>query len=262
MQEQQVSQPGNDEDLGIQIAVYRGRGLCRSDVWQFWLPGFGAVLAPLGYGVWRSSYAYMHYGPVAAEFWSRPWYLLATFSVAVFALLGLYRISLSRRLVAVHKNGLLLRQGLLRVRRLPWTDLAGIAAGTVQDRFLGLALRTAHSAILYPGAGRPVRLDGSLQALPELVSRIKASLYPRLLPRMQQAFSAGQWLYFGPIAIQREGLRLDRQRFRWEEIDRVAVQAGYLVVELQDRPKKKRVLLSKIPNFELLLQIISQGVTS
>lgn len=254
--------PANE--LGPLIASYRGRRPGWLDVWTWILPGAAAVLAPAVYGQWRASYAYTNYGPVAAQFWSQPWYAASALALAVLAVLFLTRWMRWMRRVDVHQEGLHLRLSPLRSQKLPYSALAGIATDTIQERFLHLPLRTAYRAILFPSTGRPVRLDDSLTGLPELVTRVKASLYPRLIPTLEAEFQRGQWLRFGPLVVHQQELRLGRQRVRWQAVERLSVQAGCLVVELKNpspgvQRSTLKIPVANVPNFEILLQLIQQG---
>ncbi len=265
-----------DPELGALVAVYR-RPPFRQ--WGLLIPGFLCVLAPAGYGLWRADYAYTHFGPVAAGQWSRPWFLLATVALAAFILLVIARTLAARRLVAVFQEGLLVKPGPFRSRKLRWEHIAGIASESTQEHFLNLPMKTRQRALLYPTLGKPVRIRDDLEKLPELVSRVKASLYPRLLPRLNESFRAGQWLYFGPLAVQKQSLHIGSRRPRtprrpqpsesaspkgsipWSRVERLTVRSGRLMVELHDHAPY-RIPVAKIPNLELLLQIIQQEVST
>jgi hypothetical protein len=51
------------------------------------------------------------------------------------------------------------------------------------------------------------------------------------------------------------------QTIPWEKLRSVDVVSGFLVVELSDYSRRK-LPVSKIPNIELLLQLIQQGVNT
>lgn len=268
-----------EPDLGPLLDTYRGRPLGRGDLLSLVLPGALVVLAPLAWGVWRYQSAYSTYGPAAAEAWSQDWFWLSGLLLVAFLAVLLRRVLLARRFVAVHKAGL--RLNLPAGRLLPfahpyslrWEQIAGIATETVQERFLGLDLGLTQRAVLYPSLGRPRRLDGSLQRQPELVSRLKAGLYPRLLPGLSERLKAGQWLWFGPLDIQGQALRLPpawpaaRPEVPWSQVRQIGVQAGYLTIEWNDPPVQNRsrnrplrIAVSQIPNLEILLQLVRQGI--
>ena len=248
-------------DLGPLVDLYQGRALGWRDVGTLFLPGLLAVLVPLAGGLWRANYAFSHFGPVAAEAWSSPWYILSSLALVVFTLLVAYRLMLAGTTVALHQRGLLLKLAPFNTRRLAWEQLSGIASQSVQERFLTRPLRSYHEALLIPAAGRPVRLPPQMQRLPELISRIKAALYPRLLPALQSGFDSGQWVFFGPVIIQQESLLVRGRKTAWEQVERILVRQGCLVVEFRgDSQPPQSIPLSQIPNVELLLQLMQQAV--
>jgi hypothetical protein len=244
------------------IASYRCRPLRLLSLVGILLLGGLAVAAPLLYGYYRAQYALQYYGPVAAQVWTRPWWLLAGLAfVAALALL-LLRLFEHRKRVEVHANGLVV--ALSRRQFLPWDNLSGIASGVTQTRFLGLPLSTRYQATLYPGMGKPLRLRRTVENLPELLTQSKAALYPRLLSRLEEAFSDGRELYFGSLRVDREELQItDRKPVQppipWEKVRCIAVQSGWLVVETEPG-ESTRLPVAEIPNLELMLQIIQSGV--
>lgn len=255
--------PPSPKSLGPQVADYRSRPFSRRSSKAVLVLGVLAVLAPLFYGLYRAQYAAAKYGPVAAQHWSRPWYLLSGLAFLVLCLVLLIGLVRGQRYVAVHKYGLRIR--LSRRKQYAWADLSGVSTGVVQTRLFGTALRTQHQAVLYPTVDPPVKLDNLLEDLPELLTRIKANLYPRLLPGMRQAFKEGKTLYFGPVAIRRDELLVEdhdgkSRLIPWSEIDSINVQAGMLVITNQKKAKI-RLPVARVPNLELLLQIIQSGVT-
>lgn len=251
--------PSRPGDL---IASYRCRPLRWGELLGLILIIGMAISAPLLYGYYRAQYASAYYGPVAARMWSRPWYLLTGLALIVSLALIVYRLFERRRHIDVHANGLLL--ALSGKKFIPWTSLSGVASGAVQARFLGIPLATRYQAILYPAVGKPVRLDGTLDNLPELLTQVKARLYPRMLAACLKAFSQGQRLYFGNISINQAELRVtdgtpSLRNLPWGNIHRIRVESGLLVIE-SENDKAIQMPVAEIPNLELLLQIIHTGV--
>lgn len=248
--------------LGAQISVYRGRMFpgrgARIALWV----GILAILAPLAYGFYRAQYATAYYGPVAARFWSRPWYLLAAVSAVILLLWLLIRLVRSRRYVAVHQNGVRVR--LSRRQQYAWSSLSGVATGVIQVRMLGIPLYHRYRAELFPTLGSAICLDDTLEDLPELLTQVKARLYPRLLRSMRSAFEAGERVYFGPLVIQQEALRLEENdstplTIPWTQVHSVNIEAGMLVIDAEEN-RRIRLPVARVPNIELLLQIIQTGV--
>ena len=237
-----------------------------SDAVTLILPGSLGVLTPLLYGLARARYGFINYGPVAADHWSRPWYLLATIAYLIFTFVAISRIRASRRYIAVYERGLVLNLG--RKNILGWDEVAGVTTESVRNQFLGISSRPYVQGTIYPNIGKPVRLDNAIQNLPELLTILKAKLYPRLLPHLQSNLRSGQWLHFGLLAIQHKGIKLLKkhkpnraQPIPWSQITHINIESGFLVVELSDRPRLK-LPVSQIPNIELLLQLIKMGVNS
>jgi hypothetical protein len=243
------------------VASYRWRPLRRFELLALLLLGALAVFLPLAYGYLRMQYAATNYGPAAAQAWSQPWYALSGAAVLCALILFLLRWMASRRRVAVHQRGLVLAAS--RKKFIPWSELEGVAFGSTQTHFLGIPLRNRQTARLYPAVGKPIRLPDSVENMAELLTRIKAALYPRLLPRMQAAFEAGKTLYFGSLAITQSNLRLAGEEpmrsLPWEQIAHIGVQSGMLEIHLTSE-EKIRMPVQDIPNLELLLQIIQSGV--
>lgn len=249
----------SERGLGLPIAIYRGRQLGAMDIWTLLIPGALGVLAPLAYGIWRANYAYTHFGPVAAAAWSRPWFLLATLALILFSILLLLRLRQIGRFVSVHQDGIRFRLSSPRVRTLRWQEISAITTETIQENFLGIQMRTYWRASLYTAHGISIRLDESLHDLPELISRLKARLYPRLLPQLRARLRSAEWIEFGPLAIHLDALRVQGRSIPWAQVEHLNPQSGYLMVELEDQ-SRRRIPLSEIPNLELLLQLVQQGV--
>ena len=243
--------------------MYRSRPLGWRDAYLILLPGLLGVLAPYSYAIWLYGRSMQQHGLVAAEQWSKPWFWLAWGALAAFILLLILRFLDLRRFAAVYARGVQLHPGILRTHNLRWEQISGVALSVTQNVFLRSRGHTHLRAVIYPNLGGKIRLDERLQNLPELISRIKASLYPRMLPGMKADFQAGKWLYFGPLAVQAKALSLQQGEISWEQVENLQVKDGYLAVswtEGQETVRDKRIPIAKIPNLELLLQIIREGI--
>ncbi len=271
-------------------AIYYSPVLRRQDRLLLSLVSTVAILVPLGFGMYRAYYGYTHYGPAAASSWSFPWLGVAT--LLFLAWLALFTL-LARRSgygILLYRNGL--RVGNIEPPAwryptrlppiLPWEEVAGIAVELIASSqgkppFHRATLFLKGNRRIYLAEARswwdvfaglfgPVRVEN----LPELVTRIKARLYPRLLPKLRAVFLSGQVLPFGPVIIQRQQfafrsksrtLAREGKGVPWSKVGRVTVQSGDLVVELENSKStytKLRFPVSKIPNLELLLNLIEE----
>ena len=249
------ARPG--KSLGALVRRYPARPLGWGEL--LGLAGLGclAVLAPLGSGLWQTQVIQASHGLVAAQSTSREWYVLALVGLVCFGWLVIVRLAAQRAIVAVHENGLALRKAWGRPRGWRWNAISGLANEHSEQYLLGLRLGTRYRAVLVPTTGKPVRLPNGLASYPELISQLKAILYPRLLPDMEASLQAGQSLYFGPLGISSQGLSNGTQRWTWAEVQHFDIQNGLL--EIDTLPERKlRFPAGQIPNLELLLQLVSQ----
>jgi len=255
---------------GKLIALHRGRNFGAGSVILFLL-GCLVMLGLLAYGVWSGYYAYRVSGPEAAAPASRAWLAAAGLIFACLLIWSFGWIRRRRQFAAIYENGLHLRAGFFRTGFWQWSELAGISSAAIQEQFLHLPLRTTYHAALFPSRGKKVHLHGSLQDMPGLISRIKYNMYPHLLPSLSEAYQTGSWVTFGPLAIQRRGMYIGKRRatsngqptpggktIPWEQVERINIQAGYLEVTPTGQ-RVQRLLISDIPNLELLLELIHQG---
>lgn len=222
------------------------------------LVGVIIVLVPLFYGLYRYYYGYTHYGPVAASFWSQSWYLTALLGLVVFGAFTLNVIKKSRHRIAVHQYGICLKTG--RSMIIAWERIQGVSFIRIQPNLLNLFFKPRTQAHLFLDDGKIVRLDQNFEGFNDLLTRIKSTLYPKLLDNLKSSYNSGEWVNFGSLAIQQNSLRINNREILWSDIDRLYVKSGYLVVELANR-KQIQAPVINIPNLELLLKIVQAGVS-
>lgn len=245
--------------LGPVINIYRHRPIERKDFLFIALPGVFAVLIPLLYGYDRYTYARETFGPASVWNWSKSWYVLSIAALILFATLIILRMQSARRFVAVHENGLFL--SLSNRQMYSWDQIAGISTSLIEYDFLGKVVRSRYQATLYPNLGNPISLDNSLKNFPELLSLIKAKLYKYLLPSLRENYQAGQWVYFGPIAVHKRGLKINNKQFDWTNLQNISVQSGRIFIDFKE-PKSFRIPINEVPNYELLIELINERVNS
>jgi len=245
--------------LGPLIAAYRYRPLRWREMLLYLGVGLLAVGIPLTYGIIKYRDGYNNHGELAAITWSRPWFLVAVFALISCSLLLVHRLRLAGRYIAIHQKGLYLV--VQQVFVLRWEEISGIATAAFQPSFFGIRRGIRYRATIFPNLGRTMVINGPYEKLPECITHLKARLYPLLTAELRPTFMDGKWVYFGPVAIQRDTLRLQKKQIPWDEVSRVSVAKGNLVVELVDH-SSKRIPVDQIPNIEILLQLIDQGVPS
>ena len=115
--------------------------------------------------------------------------------------------------------------------------------------------------MIYPTTGPAIDLPAQIEDLEDLVENIKTRLYPLLEPQLVQQFKQGKWLHFGPFQINQKGLRFARHTPSWEQVEEIQVQSGTLRVKY-DSSRNIRVDCEKIPNLELMLDLIDSNVAA
>jgi hypothetical protein len=266
------------DSLGNLISVYRPRPISQIIRWTWLIGGALVCLGLFAFGGYLVISNYSKFGPVPATVWSGPWLVAGGFAL-LFWILGILRRHLrAQPVIRLYANGLCIenRKPLF----LPWEKIDGIASGvSAQTGWLRKSPAISHQATLYPVNGRPLHLHGSkdgkrgMADLPQLVQRIKANLYPSLQSELTRMFRSGLPLTFGPVTIHKSGIQLRHnnpligtRNVTWRNVKRVTVQNGYFLVEWVNPSgrgriqKTYRMLVVEIPNLELLLKIIDQGV--
>jgi hypothetical protein len=286
----------NNPGPGPIIAVYYTRRLQFHHFGRLILYGVLFVLFPLVYGFFRLYSGYNQYGPAAGYARGFPWLIFSIFAFVTWTFALILRLRSPRYKILVCKNGLQfegkrpvgMKSG--KGECLKWRSITGVSFETIRKktgkgRPFSKTFRTENSdneiarqnATLFLTNGGKISisespdLPGGVINLPELISRIKANLYPRLFPEFKTAFDAGNWLCFGRLQVHKEGLNFRTAHTKqqdvhvsWDQIRHITVKSGFLVVELNGLTnptvKQKRFPISQIPNLELLLQLIKDNV--
>jgi len=257
---EKIDDPRHPVSLGQLIAYYPS-SISRSKVIIKTLVAILLfVIPPLAIGYWRYYYGYTQFGVVPADIWSRAWFALAMINLVICLLFSLHQIFRRRQFVALYENGLTIRSGILKISTLVWDQLSGILTDFIQERILHQILRNNVHAILQLKDETTISLPQSLINIPELISRIKARLYSRLVPEIVANFNSGKLINFGIIDLHSNKLimRDDSNAsnvLELNQIEEITVQSGYLVLTIRNQVPKK-VMVSKILNLEIMLHLL------
>ncbi len=245
-------------NFGPKIATFRGRSL-QFGTWIFVIiPGSLLTLFCFLYGMLLAGTLYQQHGPALAIIRARSWFIFGTILLVVIGIFFLNRISISFQRIEVFKNGIQFRTRLLSHRSYRWSDLSGIASSATRLTFFGKIIRTSAGGRIYPTFGKPIELTNRFQNIPILIKIVKSNIYPLILPALKSIFRTGGSNQFGRISLSKDYFQISKKKLPWDSVDRIWVDAGYLVVELRG-DSNQRVLISEIPNLELLLQVIDWG---
>ncbi len=237
---------------------YPSRAMNREDL-ALYLLSLGVPVALAGYGLWQVYLGYVQFGPAAMTAWAQPWFVAASVTVIPLFLLTIRAVILARREVQIVEQGLIFRGVGGGRKNLSWKHLDGIALEDTRYHLLTLTLRTRRTVRLFPTTGTPIALDDRFRDLPGLAETIKAHLYPRLLPELRAQLQK-QWVYFGPLRLNRTHLDTGKRTIPWQQVNSLRLHAGFLIIE-PDGHKPLQIPSAKIPNVDLLLQIVEELYT-
>lgn len=252
--------PATKIPLGPVLHIYRDRPLRWFDLFVIFIPASLATMAPFLYGLKRDIYARTYYGPVAAQIWSWPWYATATAALIPLLMLAIRRIWQAHRWVALHKNGVNIQWTGGNSYTLRWNQILGLSCTMSETMLFGRSNRIRHNLTLYCIDGHQIQIDDRIKDLPDLSDRIKAKIYPHLLPKMRASYQKGETLFFGPIQIHKQAIHVREQDIPWKQVSRLNIDSGKLIIETSSR-FPIRISTGKIPNVELLIQILQEGVS-
>lgn len=216
--------------------------------WGYFALLAAAPGAAAAYAAWLSIYAYTHYGPVAAWYRPRPYWLLAIVLAAVSLLLALQARWRRQTHLRMGPTGFTVRLAPRPPVSLLWRDVVGI-----ETRFSRSIFGRMHGVIvLHLRDGSRLRLDGRFPNLPGLARRLQRHLYADQLPALRRRWAAGQPLDFGILQIDRHGLTVRQRAFPWHSIARIEMRGGRLVIELNSG-KPLILSLRRLRNPDILL---------
>jgi hypothetical protein len=251
--------------LGTPVASYGPRKRRWREAWIWPLPGFilSGLLVITGLDWYY--YGYTQYGPIAAQSWSQDWLFWGILAGVITLFITIWQVIRSRVRVHLYRYGIVVYLPLQGSRSLRWEDITGISSVTIQDSVFGHIFHTRHQVFIYTTQWKPFTLDDRVGNLLELITRLKANLYPRLLPGLRARFQQGQQITFGPLSIQANSLYIRGKQIPWENVSYITVNTGHLLVETIDqgseRCKKLRISVHQIPNLELVLQVLQRGLS-
>jgi hypothetical protein len=263
------------DNLGEWIATRRGRPIGRNDLW--WLIGAVVGLVTLlAVGLWQFRSAEIRHGPIAAFYRAQPWFALAYLVLLIFLGSLSVRVWSTRHFLSIYECGISFRLKGFRSRTLRWKEIDGIASVNIADIFFGRKIKEEQQSILYPKEGRPILLNNQIEEMPLMIDGIKNQFYAYIFPQLEKDFMDGREIHFGPVIIQNESFALAKtvdpepflvapyqpkrmMVFPWSKLTSLAVKSGFLVVK-SENSKARYIPVSQIPNFEMLLKLVKQGV--
>lgn len=213
--------------------------------------GFGSA----GVAFWLL--AYTEYGPAVVWRWSLPWFALAMISLPL-ALFGTGALWRNRNLhFYLFEDGFVFTRGRTRVGAR-WSEVQGLLVTAVRYGFLGVSWGQRIRLQLDLVDGRQLEVNEPLEDEEALVDEIKSHIYPDMLEAYRAAFNDGHPIVFGPITLNRSGIRTDRNAIAWSQFESAELQTGTLTIQPHSESGARRIKVAaeNVPNVDLCVQLI------
>jgi hypothetical protein len=246
-------------DLGPRITELQVQPFRWRDLFLVFGPLLLLVLAPIGYGIWRTYYGYTNFGPAAARSWGRSWFWLAAALLLLLLFYALRRVLRAHYRIEVRQSGLWIESPPARKLALDWDQIWGVTTFSSRKvNPLGKSKYHQH-LILHPIQGKPIRVHKGLQKINGLIKTTKKEVYRRIKPKFLKALKNGKQVPFGAVSITRENLVYQQQVIPWRYIEQISVRHGILHVILTSEQNLK-IQVKKLQNIEVLIQFIESEI--
>ncbi|HEY62299.1 MAG TPA: hypothetical protein G4N95_06570 [Anaerolineae bacterium] len=237
---------------------------CRQSLrWRFFflqfLPACFIVLTIYGYGKWIQVQATNKYGPIIAEKWSKPWYVLSGFTLIILIIWLLQRVKEAHSCLHFYKKGMLIQRPFHKSIPLFWKQIQGISISITDRVFVGKVIHSQYTIVIYPNIGQNLKIQINSNYYPEIISRIKAKIYPRLHSQLRENLDSGEILDFGDVHLSKYKLYTDKENTPWKQVRLVDIRDGSVVIELKNQ-KAISIPIKNVMNLEVMMQIIQNQV--
>jgi len=155
--------------------------------------------------------------------------------------------------INLSNDGMMLARRSITTRRA-WSEIDKIYISEILIR----GERRAECQLIFTDS-RKMRLDTSLSGYDEFLRSVQQAISVVRLPEVRRTIASGDGVSFGPIRFTSRGIGIGRTRMTWEEMEKVYLGNGHLVVQLRSTQICQSPLRN-IPNYSLLLNLINDHV--
>ncbi len=210
----------------------------------------GAPGSVAGYAAYLTAYTYTHYGPVAAIYRPRPfWLAAALLSVAALALSIRAHWRRRTRLILT-PSGITWHHPPAKPLTLTWKEIKGVAV-RLRQTWPGKSI-SGH-IVLHLRHGERVRLSGFAPHMLTLAQHLQRYWYAHHLPHLRQTWQAGEQLDFGALRLGAQGLTIKSTFYPWRQVQWVALRDGHLMIKLKTHTRPLKIPLRRVYNPEALI---------
>jgi hypothetical protein len=220
-----------------------------------------ASLISCGWGLDAAYGSYQRYGPAVIYSQSYlPLFIAAGLFVGGVALIW-YAIANRGKCIVVYENGLVYadRNGLQPMR---WEEIGEFYLSITRNYSYGISTGTTYHYTIRKLNGGRLAFDNRFERVQNLGGLIGRHTLPIQYKLAADIYNSGQTASFGPVAISRAGLTVNRKTYPWNDIEQVSLQQGIFKVSKKGGGwfSGASTPVSSIPNLEAMLSIIDQVV--
>jgi hypothetical protein len=145
-----------------------------------------------------------------------------------------------------------------RTEIIRWDDVKAAWQDITEDTDTGTII---HVYTVDCNDGRKYVFKDTLVDVEELGNAIQRESARRMLPRVLEAYDAGQTIPFGKLSISQAGITQGKETLPWEQVKRVRPSHGLITIEEQGkRLKWASVRALEVPNILVFLTVVNQVV--
>jgi hypothetical protein len=166
-----------------------------------------------------------------------------------------------RRAAALFQDGFAYydQKGLRLIR---WEEIEAVYQHIVKQYVNGVYTGTYHTYKVFLRDGAKIVLDNRLRDVEPLGGGVVRASARALQPRYANALDAGQRLFFGPLALDLQGLYAGKKALSWGEIKAIKLEQGVLSVAKEGKWLSwASVTVPQVPNFYVLMTLLSRFTT-
>ena len=143
-----------------------------------------------------------------------------------------------------------------------WEELVSMTSAITRHYTIGIYTGTTHIYRLYNRQNQRLVLSDSITNVEQLAKEIEENIFPLLYAHAAGQYNSGQAMVFGPVAISKSEITIDKKAYPWTDVKEVSIHRGILKVSRKEGGwfSGASAAASVIPNLRVLLTIIQQVV--
>lgn len=147
-----------------------------------------------------------------------------------------------------------------RVVSVRWDEIQRVFFTNVLVRVNGISTGAQATCTLEGDSFGRIRLTQWFDGVAPLGEEVQRAIHPRLREQAGAAWNRNEPLWFGPLSVAPDGLRLGSKHLPWESVEHVAIDGGSVTIRAKGKMLAWAMLQrAKVPNALVLREIVSRA---